>query len=77
MSARLECGEYVLTIKESNKVILNAIPVNGSHLAYHSGVEYKLIVNDNSYVIFDEQHPNGLELLERTSLDWFNIQKVA
>lgn len=73
----LENGEYVLTMKEPDKVILNAIPVNGSHLAYRSGVEYKLIVKDNSYIIYDEQHPDGIEFLEMTSLDWFNIKKIA
>lgn len=77
MGTELENGEYTLTMKESDKYIVSAIPVNGSHLAYCPNKKYKLIVNDNSYIIFDEQYPDGLELLEMTSLDWFNIKKVA
>ena len=74
---RLENGKYVLKMKESNKVILNAVLVNGHYLAYRSDKEYKLIVNDDIYIIFDEQHPDGIEFLEMTLLDWFNIKKVV
>ena len=77
METKLENGEYVLTMKEFDKYIVNAIPVNGSHLAYRPDKKYKLIVKDNSYIVFDEQHPEGMEFLEMTSLDWFNIKKVA
>lgn len=77
MGMELENGEYILTMKESDRYIVNAIPVNGNHLAYRPDKEYKLIVKDNSYVVFDEQHPDGIEFLEMTSLDWFNIKKVT
>lgn len=73
----LENGTYILTMKEHDKVIFNAIPINGHHLAYRPDKEYKLIVDDGIYVIFDEQNPDGLELLEMNSLEWFNIKKVA
>ena len=74
---KLKSGEYVLTMKETDKVIFNAIPINGHHLAYRPDKAYKLIVTDGTYVIFDEQHPDGLELLEMKTMDWFNIKKVA
>lgn len=74
---KLEKGEYILTMKETDKVIYNAIPINGKHLAYRSDKEYKLIAHDGFYTIFDEQHPDGLELLEMKTMDWFNIKKVA
>ena len=77
MGIGLENGEYALTMKESDRIIINAIPVNGNHLAYRPDKEYKLIVNDGIYVIFDEQYADGLELLEMKTMDWFNIKKVA
>lgn len=70
-------GEYILTMKESDKVIFNAIPINGHHLAYRPDKEYKLIVNDGIYIMFNEQYPKGIELLEMSSCGWFNIKKVA
>lgn len=73
----LDNGEYILTMKEPNKVIFNIIPVNGKHLAYRPDKEYKLIINNGTYLIFDEQHPDGLEILEMKTMDWFNIKKVA
>lgn len=73
----LENGEYVLTMKDPDKVIFNTIPVNGRHLAYRPNKEYKLIVKDGIYTMFNEQYPEGIELLEMSACDWFNIKKVA
>ena len=73
----LENGEYILTMKEHDKVIFNAIPINGNHLTYRPVKEYKLIVNDGIYTMFNEQYPEGIELLEMSPCDWFNIKKVA
>lgn len=75
--AKLENGKYILTMKESDKVILNYIPVNGSYISFLPNKEYKLIVKDGIYTMFNEQYPNGLESLGMNSYDWFDVKKVA
>lgn len=71
---KLENGEYVLTMKESDKVILNSMW--DKRVIYYPNKEYKLIVKDGIYIYFDELETE--EALHTDNfLSCFNIKKVA
>lgn len=71
---KLENGEYVLTMKEKNKCILNSMW--DKRMIYYPNKEYKLIVEDEIYTFFNEL---GMEEALHTDnfLSCFNIKKVA
>lgn len=73
---RLENGEYILTLKEKNKYILNGI--NDSRVAYYPYKEYRLIVKDGVYRYFNEIDSGTLEYVYTENfLNNFVIKKDA
>lgn len=72
--AKLVNGEYILTMKEKDKCILNSMW--DRRVIYYPDKEYKLVVTDEFYTYFNEL---GTEEALHTDnfLSCFNIKKVA
>lgn len=72
----LENGEYVLTMKKSDRVILNGI--YDHRVAYYPNKKYKLIVKNGVYRYFNEIDSGTLEYVYTEHfLNNFIIKKVA